>query len=257
MARGRGKQRPVLNTLEELKEYLAHNLDEPPFNESVWDKAVEVTKDKERAFKSKSVTEFDGKTKTKVTPNGPITPVGKYFQLMALPQYAKAAPSPEEEPTTGKLGADIDIRELDPELLNEFSQFKLSDRKWLARRMEVYYDNYDINDGADYTLAVQAVKLELAMRKQDTKLAEDKNTDAVVNALKNLHDQFLKVCDGLKALKKQRGAMEDKSEAQFSAFMDELEDSGDFKPVMETEADAIDKMLKELTISMGRVLTEG
>jgi hypothetical protein len=241
-------RRPKLTTKEELLKYLEENKDtELPFNETVWGKAVQATKDKERQYKELQTKEFDGTTKIKKIPNGTINPVGKYFQMMALPQYAKNPVYPESDETESE-------REINDELTSDFEGYRIKERQFLAERLAEYYENYEINTGSDKFIVNQIVVFELELKRLNMKLASGKD---VYNNIEKVTKQYLNLCESLKTLKKQRGAMEDEGKNKFTLFVDELEKEGEFKYSFDDVSDAIDEMLDIFEKSMIRTYNEG
>lgn len=255
-----------MSTKEELVAYLKANREtELPFNEEVWNLAVEKTADKERKFKTKIETDYDGNVKTKQIPNGVINPVGKYFALMALPQYQKPITVEDRSEIDNSCPDDEDFNfQEDDEEKNQtvsswlntfFSGYDNDDKKFLKERLSDYYDNYEINEGADKLLVVMAVTDELEVMNLTKLRAKGKDVEA---RLEKVRKGYLSSLEGLKALKKQRGAMEDESKNKFTLWVDELAKEGVFKTMpVNYDEDAIDKMLATFERSMLQVLREG
>ena len=242
MARLKKRNRPRLASMEELQEYLKSNPEtELPFNDIVWEKAVEYTKDKDRQFKELQTTEFDGTTKTKRIPNGVINPVSKYFQMMALPQYANPV-NTDEEYTSFDGG------------MEDFEGYKPNEKKFLAERLADYYNNYEINTGSDKFIVKQIIIFELELNRLNAKLASGKDVYAQIDKVTK---QYLSLNESLKTLKKQRGAMDDEGKNKFTLFVDELEREGEFKFTFNNIKDDIDKMLDNFEQSMARTFNEG
>lgn len=243
-------RRPKLTTKEELLTYLSENKDtELPFNETVWEKAVLATKDKERKFKELHTKDFDGNTKMKKIPNGSVNPVGKYFQMMALPQYANNpvyVDDDDDEPNT-RVGNTEDLADC-------FDGYKPKEKQFIAERLAEYYENYEINTGSDKFIVNQIVVFEVELNRLNLKLASGK--DVYLN-IEKVTKQYLNLCESLKTLKKQRGAMEDEGKNKFTLFVDELEREGEFKYSFDDVSDDIDMLLDIFEKSMMRTFNEG
>jgi hypothetical protein len=272
--------RPKLNSKEELIAYLEANKDlEYPFNEEAWNIAVEKTKDKETKYKEMITTEFDGKKKVKKIPNGAISPVGKYFQLMSLPQYRKGKTLDEEpifveDDYNDELPAmddQDDENENEDDVTDEeekekqtqvtswidifFAGYSPLDKRFIRERLGNYYDNYEINDGADKLLVTKAVADELEIMNLTKQRAKNKDVE---KRLETVQKGYLSLLDSLKALKKQRGAMDGEGKNKFTIWLDTLEKSGEFKPKkIEYENDAIDNMIVTLERSIVEVMRNG
>lgn len=255
-------KRPKMTTKEELIKYLEANKNiELPFNEVVWNIAVEKTKDKERQNKILTETDFDGTTKKKVIPNGSVNPVGKYLQMMALPQYQKPYVDPNTEPEEEE-NEEFEFKFEDEEK-NEaitnwlnvfFNGYSKEDKKFLHERLSDYYDNYELNEGADKTLVIMTVTDELQIMKLTQKRIKGTDVEA---QLKNLKKSFLEGLEGLKALKKQRGNA-DEGKNKLTQWIDELEKAGEFRPKhVDYPADEVDFMIKEFTKSIVEVFRNG
>lgn len=250
-----GKRRPKLKTKEELIKYLEEHKDtELPFNEEVWNIAVEKTKDKERKYKEIVVKDFDGNEKKKSIPNGAVNPVSKYFMLMALPQYRKKTEKEDTEDNedidfkqfknnTRSFDDDIeedDIEE-DDDTDNEnenkevtitgwinmfFDKYSATDKKFLKERLINYFDNYELNNGADIMIVVKAVADELEIMKLTNKRIKGEDVE---KRLETVQKGYLSLLESFKALKKQRSALDEEGKNKFTLWVDRLEKEG-FNP---------------------------
>jgi hypothetical protein len=240
------KTRPKMETKEELIAYLEANPEtELPFNEEVWNKAVEFTQDKERKFKQKIEVDFDGTQKVINIPNGSINPVSKYFQIIALPQYkkqaikeAKEAEKESDDFSTGDEEKDMTVANWVNTFFNGYSA---PDRKFLKERLSDYYDNYEINEGADKLQVIQAVADELELLNLTRARAKGKDVEARIEKVRK---GYLSMLESHKALKKQRSAMDDEGKNKLTLLVDKYEKEGAFKPsAFKYDEDALDKML--------------
>lgn len=269
MAAGRNRKttrknkRPKMETLEELKAYLEENKDkELPFNQKVWDEAVEATKDKVLQFKTKTETDFDGNTKTLKIPNGTTNPVSKYFMIIALPHNNKPVKTVEyEDNENTEENEDVEFEDEDKQdfvdsLCNMFfSRYNAADKKIIKDRLGDYYDNYEINDGADKFTVIKAVADELEIAKlTQLRLKRGEDNEA---RLKKIQDGYLELLESMKALKKQRSKMDEEGKNKLTLWVDTLEREG-FKPTEDdNDQDSIDQMLDAFEKSMIRVFKEG
>lgn len=246
------KRRPKMETKEELIKYLkGHSSTELPFNEDVWNRAVELTENKVQKSKKIVTTDFDGTEKTMAVPNGSMSPVGTYFRIMALPQYKKQAEYEEDEDDS--YGYDVDNSDDDDfeddeksDIVNNwidafFGNYGHQDKKFLKERLGDYYDTYDINDGADKLIVVKAVSDELEMMNLTRRRATNKDNE---KRIETIQKNYLSLLESLRALKKQRGSMEDEGTNKFSGWVDTLTKDGGFKhEKKEYPKDEIDNML--------------
>lgn len=263
----RKQVRPKMTTKEELMFYLEDNKEnELPFNEEVWNIAVEKTKDKQRKFLETSFTDFDGVTKKKIVPNGSVNPVGKYLQMIALPQYSKKPKVTKEEYDSIEIYSNVEenysfdtIDEEKYKIVSNwidtfFNDYDYGDKKFLKERLSDYYDNYELNDGADKLLAIMSVTDELEMMKLTKLRAKGKDVEM---KMQKMRSSYIDTLDSLKALKKQRGAV-DEGKNKLTQWVEELTKAGDFKPKeYRYEQDQIDNMIFELEKSIMQVLREG
>lgn len=252
-----------MTTKEELLAYLQENTDtELPFSEDAWNAAFKSTKGKQRKFKEIKTTDYEGKEVKKMIPNGSVSPVSKYFQIVALPQYRKTIVDFEDG--EGDFWDDDDeIDEYDDEKTQTlrnwinvfFDGFDSADKKFLKERLSEYYDTCDLNDGADKMLVIKAVADELEIMK----LTKKRNRQDVELRLEKVQKGYLSILDSLKALKKQRGSGDDEGKNKLTLWIDELERQGEFIPLKDTtfEKDDIDNLLTEFEASIVRVFNEG
>lgn len=258
-------RRPKMETREELVKYLAtHAKTELPFNEEVWDRAVELTENKERKNKTIVTTDYDGNEKIKVIPNGTISPVGTYFRIISLPQYKKQAEYDEDDEIDTFQFDEDDIEEDDDDektdVVNNwidafFGNYGVQDKKFLKERLGDYYDTYDINDGADKLIVVKAVSDELEMMNLTRKRNANKDNE---KRIETVQKSYLSLLESLRALKKQRGSMEDEGTNKFSAWIDTLSKEGGFKHTKkEYPKDLIDDMLDIFIRNIMEVARDG
>lgn len=256
------RKRPKMETKEELIAYLEANQDtELPFNDEVWERAVEATNGKERKFKEITTSDFENKSTTKMIPNGSVNPVGKYFQIIALPQYRNPVDTTDlEDEFDEEDEVEFDDNEKAETVTTWISMFfdgvPNADRKFIIDRLSNYYDNYELNEGADKFQAAKAVLDELEMRNLMKMRSKGKDVEV---RIEKCQKSYLALLDSLKAQKKQRGAGDDEGKNKFTIFVDNLEKEGRLVIKKDTsyEPDDIDRLLKEFEGSMRTVYYEG
>ncbi|MGE6227621.1 hypothetical protein [Paenibacillus chitinolyticus] len=256
-----------MESKEELVAYLAANQEtELPFNEEVWERSVEATNDKDRKFKEIKTTDFEGKEVVKKIPNGSVNPVGKYFQMMALPQYRNPVDTSEldsdewyggfEDEDEIDFGDEEKEEQVSTWIQMFFDGCSPSDRKFVVERLSNYYDNYELNEGADKFQAAKAVLDELEMRNLIKLRIKGKDVET---RIEKCQKSYLALLDSLKAQKKQRGAGDDEGKNKFTLFVDTLEKEGRLVEKKDTSytPDDIDRLLGEFEHSMRTVYHEG
>lgn len=253
------RNRPKIYTKEQLIDYLEKNPEtEQPFRDDVWALAVEKTKDKELKQQTIEKTDFDGNTKKKVVPNGSYNPVSMYFQLISLPQYNKPKVDLETESIFAGINIDFDDSQKNEKIADWitvfFSDYKTDDKKFLVSRLGDYYDNYDINSGADIMMVVKVCSDELEMMKLTKERAKGKDIEA---RLEKVQKGYLSLLDGLKAMKNSKGKMDNEGKNKFTVWLDEMEKTGDFHYDFGEIGDEIDDMLDSFYDTIVRTLGSG
>lgn len=251
------QERQALVTKEDLIAYLEkHKATELPFNEEVWELAVEKTKDKEQVFMEMYVKDFDGVVRSRKVPNGACNPTSKYFALMSLQQYQKQGKNEKRE--IEKFSVMFEDEEKAETLTSWikifFAEYGNAEKKFLTERLSDYYDNYELNEGADKMLVIKAVADELEIMNLTKQRAKGKDVEGRISKVQS---GYLDLLDSLKALKKQRGKMEE-GKNKLTQMLDEFEKAGEFvgkKAIY--EKDSIDDMLDTFTKNMMVVLRDG
>lgn len=246
-------------TKEQLIDYLEKNPEtEQPFREEVWAIAVEKTKDKELKKQTIEKTDFDGSKKTKIVPNGSVNPVSMYFQLISLPQYNKPKVDLETESIFAGINIDFDDSQKNEKIADWisvfFADYPLEDKRFLVSRLGDYYDNYDINSGADIMMVVKVCSDELEMMKLTKQRAKGKDIEA---RLEKVQKGYLSLLDGLKAMKNSKGKMDNEGKNKFTVWLDEMEKSGDFHYEFKDVSDDIDGMLDKFYKTVLETLRDG
>jgi hypothetical protein len=267
----RRSKRPELHTRQELEDYLLNNADtELPFLEECWNRAVELCKaneGKNQQIIEKKVTDRDGNEVISRRPvsNVITNPVTQYFKLMGLAQYRKKAQAIRDEEEISNINEPDSILSADDAIYFEnevhndevtawIKSFNPVERDYMIKRYTSYFDQYEINDGADKTLLKRILSLEIALHRIDTKRAAGKLVD--INDEKKLSDQLQSTLESMKWTKKQRNAREDMAQNKFTVWMDKQVSEGEFKvEKKEYEKDEIDFLIDTILNSTREMLS--
>lgn len=239
------RERPDLNTKEELINYLNVNSDdELPFVEEVWDQAVIKAKENEgktQSYRIVTLVDDDGsKIEKKQALPAPLTnPVKCYFRAMGLKQNKdKAIKIKESRQETDKNKIAIsdakfgDNEQSDNTYVDEISSwitlFRSDERDYLKRRYVNYYDTYEINEGADKLSLKRLLSLEIELYRIDKNRALGKPVNMVEE--EKLTKQLNMMLESLKWTKKQRSVQDDMAQNKFTVWMDKMVQEGEFKP---------------------------
>lgn len=233
---------------EELEDYLAR-YEGTRIYEPLWEKCVEDAKTNE----SMSYEDKVG-TATTITRNGEIktttgakgnystNPCALYFSRMCLSQYKKQINKQRDEDEYGKFALSQGASEIvdtyfddddkvgeSNEVLDWINMFnKPNERMYLKQRYANYYDNYEINDGADRTLLSRVLSIEIELYRINCKRALGQKID--INEERKLNDMLRETMESMKWTKKQRSAMDDMAQNKFTVWLDRLTKEGKFVP---------------------------
>ena len=235
--------RRQLTTKEELEEYL-NTYEDLPLLDELWETCVKSAKKNADDIANGDVLQG----------NRSINPCTLYFSRMSLPQYRKKI-------NELKMSEDYDADDLSEsaseamELLDDSGEQsneiilwikmfpKLNERKYLMQRYANYYDNYEINDGADRTLLARILSLEIELFRINCDRAIGKSVD--INMEEKLTKMLRDTMESMKWTKKQRSQMDDMAQNKFSVWLDRLVKEGKFVPERhEIQKDEIDYFLE-------------
>jgi len=268
------KKRPKMTTKEELMVYLEANETlgiELPFVQEAWDKAWErylEDKDKPQTFQ-KIVSTKNGIEKVK---NVPITvvknPVSYYFQLMSFKGYKdkglnlldKVLPPPEL--------LDSETEEIESDFDKNFKQestfvggnwlgawiqtFPESECLFLKQRYSDYYNQYEINDGADKTVLMNLLSIEIQLYRINLRVSRGHYTNVI--DIEKLNKQMISLLEAQKWTKKQRNEKDEYGTNRFTVWLDQMMKKGGFKPnKTEYDQDQIDRLIEVFMTSMREV----
>ena len=180
-------RRPRMATKEELEQYLsAHPESEYPLVEEVWEKAIQTSKDNEQKIIEAESNGEEPNKRVAIT-----NPVSIYFKLMGLAQNRKKGIALQEEtfPVSEDKQQILDtyfnedseedssVSEFTDEIISWINLFKPVEREYLKQRYASYYNNYEINDGADKASLKRVLSLEIELYRIDLKRANGQKVD--------------------------------------------------------------------------------
>ena len=119
---------------------------------------------------------------------------------------------------------------------------KPAERKYLQDRHNSFYQNYEINEGADKTTLKRILSTEIELYRIDLKRAKGQ----AVNLLdeKKLQENLIALYESMKWTKKQRNLKDEMAQNKFTIWLDRLTKEGRFIPKKKTyKPDDIDFLL--------------
>lgn len=253
------KIRESLQTKEELIKYL-NDIEGVPFIEELWEKANEKAKDcegKQPPITVKTYTDKYGNVKERRYGGGTFStnPISHYFRMMGLPYYKNKARDILNEREAAEMAKesqseimetyfDDDSGEQQNEIITWINMFpNARERQYLRQRYASYYDNYEINDGADRVSLSRILSLEIELYRFNMQRATGKAVDIVKE--EKLTKMLRETLESMKWTKKQRSAMDDAAQNKFSIWMDKMAKNGKFTPEHhEIPKDEIDMLIE-------------
>ena len=243
---------------EELIAYLDSNGDGIPFLEELWDICVKKAKeneDKDVPIKVVKTTKKDGTVVESRRTAGVLikNPISFYFRLYKLPQYKTKALSlldqKDEQTDDEKEIMDVYFDDdSDEDSFNEIIQWinmfpNPRERQYLKQRYTHYYDNYEINDGADRTMLSGILSLEIELYRINVRRAQGKSIDILKE--EKLRKMLRESLEAQKWTKKQRSAVDEMAQNKFTIWLDRQVKNGGFIPEEhEIPKDEIDYLLE-------------
>lgn len=263
------RKRPDIPDKESLIKYLEANPEtELPFLEEVWEEAVakaEQNANTEPVMKENIEKDKDGNTRVVMRKSKILItdPVKQYFKLMGLKQNKKKAlllkhSEPIDDDNKKEILEtyfdDTEENVYADEITSWIALFQPDEREYLKKRYASYYDNYEINDGADKISLKRLLSIEIELYRMDVKRASGKGVN--VTDEKRYTELFTSVLESLKWTKKQRSAREDMAQNKFTIWLDNLVKEGGFKPNKKHyEKDEIDFLMETYIDSIREMLT--
>lgn len=259
--------RPKMETKEELMEYLEKaslvGL-ELPFVEEAWEKAVEAyERQSDQEPEYIIVTRQDGdEVKTRRYPkNLRLNPISGYFRNMGLKRYKDMARqiSYQEMMKYQPETATIMDTYFEGETVQTFDwfagwidAFPPAEREYLKQRYANYYEQYDINEGADKTVLMNILGIEVQLYKCNLDVARGLKVDPTMTI--KLNENLIKLLDAQKWTKKQRSRSDEMAQNKFTIWQDKQIKNGSFQPTKaHYEDDDVDKLLNTFIVSMREV----
>lgn len=238
------KIRESLQTKEELIKYL-NDIEGVPFIEELWEKANEKAKDcvgKQPPITVKTYTDKYGNVKERRYGGGTFStnPISHYFRMMGLPYYKNKARDILNEREAAEMAKesqseimetyfDDDSGEQQNEIITWINMFpNARERQYLRQRYASYYDNYEINDGADRVSLSRILSLEIELYRFNMQRATGKAVDIVKE--EKLTKMLRETLESMKWTKKQRSVQDDMAQNKFSIFMEKQSKNGKFTP---------------------------
>lgn len=245
-----------LQTKEDLMIYI-ENVEGLPFLEELWEICVEKAKEnegKEVPMIEKKVKDKDGNVVVKRQVAGALitSPIPYYLRMFKLNQYKKRAIELQEE-ISHMDGSKAEIMEtyFDEESTEEFNEIinwinmfpDGKERQYLKQKYVSYYDNYEINDGADRISLSRILSLEIELYRINIKRALGKAVD--IGQEEKLTKMLRETLESMKWTKKQRSATDEMQQNKFTIFMDKMAKNGKFTPEHhEIPKDEIDMLME-------------
>lgn len=255
-----------VKTREDLIRYLSTSPDGVPFLQELWDKCVEKSQedsDKEAPTREVKIKDKDGNVTTKMQPAGVVIkdPVKWYFRLMNLPQYKnkaiRLAEQKELESETQKEFMEVYFDDFESQEYDDIAAWinmfpNQHEKQYLKQRLAHYYDNYDINDGADRTILSGILSIEIELYRINIRRAEGKAVD--VNKEQKLRKMLMEYMEAQKWTKKQRSVSDEMSQNRWTIWMEKQAKNGGFVPEEhEIPKDEIDYFLELLPQQMKKM----
>lgn len=263
----RQNKRPHLNTKEELIDYLNDNVKygfELPFVEEAWELAV-------KNYEKSLVVNYDENGNiVKGSRFAPKSVSANYFQNMGFKKFIDIGKEllekldisiiPYEESFTEDEIADIAYEEeIDTSknttptyknwLINWINNFNEEESKFLKQRFGDYYNQYDINDGADKTVLMNILSIEIQLYRINTQVSKGRQVNVL--DIEKLNKQLISLLEAQKWTKKQRSASDDAVSNKFTVWLEKAMKDGKFiETKKEYEPDQIDKLLNDIVTAM-------
>jgi hypothetical protein len=139
-----------------------------------------------------------------------------------------------------------DVREMSLGL-DEFAGYKEEEQKFIQSRLCEYEEQFDLSKPTDKFIARRAVVCEMRILQLEILLIEDaKKSDEYQQQIEKYNTQYLKLCDSLNVLKKQRESPRNKPESNTDTIAGKLKEADKSVADLEKEADANRKLVEEM-----------
>lgn len=258
-----------LETKEDLIQWIQETPDALPFLEDVWENAVQkaenATSNQEQYFKDLEDGLIDVNARKPVFLTNPVK---QYFRLSSLPQYRKRASEimgvfdAKEDSVAKKKIMEVyfesEEEENKQESFNEITSWinmfgNPVERQYLKQRYANYYDNYQINEGADRTSLLRVLSLEIELYRFNMARANNKKVD--ITAEQKLTKMLQDTYDTLKWNTKQRTGQDENAGNAFTIWIDrQMKNGGFVPPKTEYKKDELDLLMEEIPLAVRRML---
>ena len=260
--------RKGVETKEDLVRYL-EEVEGFPLVEELWDLCIEKAKaseGKQQPMVEKTYIDKDGNVKTSTRANGFVSdnPIHHYFRMMGLPQYKKKARDIVNEREAKEAATESQKEIMDTyfdddsgEQFNEIIAWintypNTKERQYLRQRYASYYDNYEINEGADRLSLSRILSLEVELYRVNMNRALGKTVD--IGREEKLTKMLRETLESMKWTKKQRSVQDDMAQNKFSIFMEKQSKNGKFTPehhdIPQDEIDMLLDIIPKATAKM-------
>lgn len=254
-----------IQTKEDLKIYV-ETVEGLPFLEELWEDCVKKAKEnegKEIPMVEKTYIDKNGNKVTRRRVAGALIkdPIRYYLKMFKLPHNRRKSlelkdQMERENDNTSEI---MDVYFDDDsggfnEIVEWINMFpSANERQYLKQRYASYYDNYEINDGADRVSLLRILSLEVELYRINVKRARSQSVD--INQEDKLTKMLRDTLESMKWTKKQRSAMDEAAANKFSVWMDKQAKNGKFTPEHhEYSKDEIDALLDILPKQMAKML---
>ena len=248
-----------IKTKEDLEIYL-EQAEGLPLLEDLWERCVQKAKEsegKEQPMIEKTYIDKDGNKTTRLMPHGfwSTNPINHYLRMFKMKQYLKRASVLKDELAFAEkidnesateikeVYFDDDSGEKYNEIIEWINMYPIEkERNYLRQRYTDYYNNYEINEGADKVMLKRILSYEIELYRMDEKRALGKAVDVIRE--EKVSKMLRETLESMKWTKKQRSASDDMAQNKFSIWMERQTKNGKFTPEHhEIPKDEIDMLI--------------
>ena len=258
-----------IKTKEDLEIYL-EQVEGLPLLEDLWERCVQKAKEsegKEQPMIEKTYTDKDGNKTTRLMPHGfwSTNPINHYLRMFEMKQYQKQALVLKDELAFAEkidnesaseikeVYFDDDSGEKYNEIIEWINMYPIEkERNYLKQRYADYYNNYEINDGADKVMLKRILSYEIELYRMDEKRALGKAVDVIRE--EKVSKMLRETLESMKWTKKQRSASDDMAQNKFSIWMERQTKNGKFTPEHhEIPKDEIDMLIDIIPVAVRKM----
>lgn len=258
-----------IKTKEDLEIYL-EQAEGLPLLEDLWERCVQKAKEsegKEQPMIEKTYIDKDGNKTTRLMPHGfwSTNPINHYLRMFKMKQYLKQALVLKDELAFAEkidsesaseikeVYFDDDSGEKYNEIIEWINMYPIEkERNYLKQRYTDYYNNYEINDGADKVMLKRILSYEIELYRMDEKRALGKAVDVIRE--EKVSKMLRETLESMKWTKKQRSASDDMAQNKFSIWMERQTKNGKFTPEHhEIPKDEIDMLIDIIPVAVRKM----